>query len=115
MLKLLLPDPDQVSCTDITILEDQRAIELQLIARQTRSACPVCQAESDKVCMNVSCVVSSMSLSRTTTIHDRIRVLISWFPTVSMNLILHCQTKPKGQLFLSRFFVGFTVAIHTQR
>jgi hypothetical protein len=31
-LELLLPDPDQISCTDIAILEDQRAIELQLIA-----------------------------------------------------------------------------------
>ena len=56
-----------------------------------------------------------MSLLCTTTIHDRIRVLIRWFPTVSMNHVLHYQINPRDQLFLSRFFVGFTVAIHTQR
>ena len=39
----------------------------------------------------------------------------SWFPTVSINHGFHCQINPKDQLFLSRSFVGFTIAIHTQR
>ena len=64
-------------------------------------------------CMSASCVVSLVSMSRTTTIHDRIRVLNKRFPIVSMNHVLHCQIDPKDQLFQSRLFAGSTSHIHT--
>jgi transposase len=49
MLDLLLPDPTQVECEDIVVLEDHKGIELQLVAIRTCSACPICQTETDRV------------------------------------------------------------------
>lgn len=49
MLDLLLPDPTQVKCDDVVVLEDLKGIELQLVASRSCSVCPICQTETNKV------------------------------------------------------------------
>lgn len=42
MFDVLLPDPMQVRCDDVSVLEENEEILLQLVANSDVSACPRC-------------------------------------------------------------------------
>jgi len=49
MLEVLLPDPTQVRCDGVIVLNNAKEIVLQLVANTAHSACPLCGHQSGKV------------------------------------------------------------------
>lgn len=49
MYVLLLPDPTQVRCDDVSLMEEDRRIFLKLTANAVDSACPICNQRTNKV------------------------------------------------------------------
>lgn len=49
MFELLLPDPTRMRCDNVTHMEEDRRIFLQLTANAVDSVCPICNQKTNKV------------------------------------------------------------------